>query len=131
MARSRRRAAGVLVGLGVLVSACGKNVREPGSPPAPEPVAEAPRGQVVYETRCAPCHGAGGGGDGPAAASLDPKPRNFHDPGFWKGRTRDQLRLVVEQGRPGTLMAPFAGVLAQAEIDDVVAYLESFRPAGS
>jgi mono/diheme cytochrome c family protein len=38
------------------------------------------------------------------------------------------LRLVVVQGRPGTLMAPFAGVLSDAEIDDVVAYVESFRP---
>jgi mono/diheme cytochrome c family protein len=131
MAPRRRRAAGVLVALGVLASACGKNVREPGSSPEPGASADGPRGQLVYETRCAPCHGAGGGGDGPAAAALDPKPRNFHDPAFWKGRTREQLRLVVEQGRPGTLMAPFAGVLAPAEIDDVVAYLEGFRPAGS
>ena len=50
---------------------------------------------------------------------------------FWKGRTREQLRLVVEQGKPGTLMAPFEGALTSAEIDDVVAYLQTFRPAGS
>jgi len=86
--------------------------------------------RAVYETRCAPCHGSGGTGDGPAAAAITPKPRNFRDAQFWKGRTREQLRLVVKQGRPGTLMAPFEGVLSEAEIDDVVAYLESFRPAG-
>jgi len=28
-------------------------------------------------------------------------------------------------------MAPFEGALSPAEIDDVVAYLQSFRPAGS
>lgn len=86
-------------------------------------------GKVVYETRCAPCHGPEGMGDGPAAAALTPKPRNFRDAGFWNGRTVPQLRLAVRDGRPGTLMAPFAGVLSDAEIDDVVAYLQSFRPS--
>ena len=94
----------------------------------PAGAAEAPRGKSVYEIRCAPCHGAEGGGDGPAAAAITPRPRNFRDPAFWTGRTPEQLRLTVTQGRPGTLMAPFEGVLSKAEIDDVVAYLQSFRP---
>ena len=86
-------------------------------------------GKVVYEIRCAPCHGSAGTGDGPAAAALEPKPRNFRDPGFWRGRSRTSLKLTVEQGRPGTMMSPFKGVLSDAEIDDVVSYVESFRPA--
>ena len=90
--------------------------------------ADVSKGKVVFETRCAPCHGDRGAGDGPAAAALDPKPRNFLDPSFWNGRTAAQLKLVVKQGKPGTLMAPFAGVLTDAEIDDVVSYVESFRP---
>jgi high-affinity iron transporter len=87
------------------------------------------QGQIVYETRCAPCHGADGAGDGPAAAAITPKPRNFRDPAFWSGRTAQQLRLVVRDGRPGTMMAPFAGALSDAQIDDVVAYLQRFRAA--
>ena len=110
----------------LLLLACGG-----GGAAGPAPAGEAGRGQVVYETRCAPCHGPGGGGDGPAAVAIEPRPRNFRDPDFWKGRTREQLRMAVEQGKPGTLMAPFAGALSAAEIDDVVAYLQSFRPAGS
>ena len=86
-------------------------------------------GKAVYEIRCAPCHGSGGTGDGPAAAALVPKPRNFRDPVFWRGRSRASLKLTVEQGRPGTMMSPFKGVLSDAEIDDVVRYVESFRPA--
>jgi high-affinity iron transporter len=90
--------------------------------------ADAARGKSVYESRCAPCHGDQGGGDGPAAAAIEPKPRNFLAPAFWQGRTTTQLRLVVKDGKPGTLMAPFAGVLSDAEIADVVAYVETFRP---
>jgi mono/diheme cytochrome c family protein len=90
--------------------------------------ADPARGKEVYDVRCSPCHGEGGGGDGPAAAAIEPKPRNFRDPAFWRARTTQQLRLVVVHGRPGTLMAPFAGVLSDAEIDDVVAYVESLRP---
>src|SRR5437763_310034 len=103
------------------------------------------RAQPDNKARCPCCVGAKprvqargvsygeseGGGDGPAAAAIEPRPRNCRDPAFWKGRTREQLRLVVEQGKPGTLMAPFEGALSPAEIDDVVAYLQSFRPAGS
>jgi high-affinity iron transporter len=90
---------------------------------------DAAVGKRVYAERCAPCHGAGGGGDGPAAAAIAPPPRNFRDPDFWKTRTPAQIRVTVRDGRPGTMMAPFAGTLSDAEIDAVVAYLSTFRPA--
>ena len=35
------------------------------------------RGAEVYQANCASCHGALGGGDGPAAGGLDPKPANL------------------------------------------------------
>jgi mono/diheme cytochrome c family protein len=127
MRASRRRLAPVLVGPVALLVACGSGTAGPGAASG----TDVARGQLVYDTRCAPCHGSGGGGDGPAAAAIEPKPRNFRDPAFWKGRTRQQLRVVVAEGKPGTLMPPFEGTLSPAEIDDVVAYLESFRPAGS
>lgn len=99
------------------------------APLAAAHAADAAKGRVVYETRCAPCHGSDGRGDGPAAAAITPPPRNFRDPAFWNGRTPHQLEATVKDGRPGTLMAPFKDVLSQAEIDDVVAYLQSFKPA--
>ena len=85
-------------------------------------------GRVVYDQRCAACHGSSGAGDGPAAAAMEPHPRNLRDPDFWRGRTAAQLRQVVRDGKPGTLMAPFAGALSDAEVDAVVAFLQSFRP---
>jgi cytochrome c oxidase cbb3-type subunit 2 len=35
------------------------------------------RGKEVYERRCIGCHGVKGDGNGPAAAFLNPRPRNF------------------------------------------------------
>jgi mono/diheme cytochrome c family protein len=106
--------------------ACGGDERR-----TPGRASDTEAGKAVYETRCAPCHGMDGGGDGPAAAAIDPRPRNFRDPDFWRARTPQQLRLVVKQGKPGTLMAPFEGVLSDAEIDDVIGYVQHFRPSGS
>src|SRR5438477_12657114 len=36
-------------------------------------------GAKVYTERCVLCHGPNGKGDGPAAAGLNPKPRNHTD----------------------------------------------------
>jgi high-affinity iron transporter len=33
----------------------------------------------LYQSQCSACHGPQGQGDGPAAASLDPSPSNFHE----------------------------------------------------
>jgi mono/diheme cytochrome c family protein len=34
-------------------------------------------GNAIYTTHCAPCHGKGGGGDGPEGEGLDPSPGNL------------------------------------------------------
>ena len=110
----------------VMVAGCGGGGTEERRA---APAADVVRGQVVYETRCAPCHGTEGRGDGPAAAGINPRPRNFHEQEFWRGRTVEQLRLVVRQGKPGTLMPPFDGAVDGEEIEDVVAFIQRFRPA--
>jgi mono/diheme cytochrome c family protein len=38
------------------------------------------RGEVLFKQNCTSCHGDAGRGDGPAAATLNPKPRNFTQP---------------------------------------------------
>ena len=89
---------------------------------------ETRTGSAVYAERCAPCHGDAGAGDGPAAAALEPRPRNFRDASFWANRTDDQLRQVVRDGKPGTMMSPFKDALSQPEIDAVVVYVRGFAP---
>ena len=116
----------VAIGLCALAYACGGDAAQHAEQRAQAPAAD---GKAIYDTRCSPCHGMDGAGDGPAAAAITPKPRNFRDPDFWKARTDTQLHVVVKEGRPGTLMPPFEGVVSDAEIDAVVAYLRTFRPA--
>ncbi len=69
-----------------------------------------PTAESVWQTRCSLCHGAGGLGDGPAAAALKPKPRNFADAKWQKTVTDDYLKGVIVNGGASVgkspLMAP-------------------------
>jgi mono/diheme cytochrome c family protein len=86
-------------------------------------------GERVYAERCSGCHGDDGKGDGPAAAALVPKPRNFHDAAFWRDRKPEDLKTIVKRGKPGTMMPGFDGVLSDAEIDAALARVRRFAPA--
>lgn len=86
---------------------------EPTSPIAATPELVA-SGAPIYGRQCAPCHGAKGGGDGPAAYLLYPKPRNFQNGPFrfvstWEGvPTDDDLYRVISRGIPGSAMPSWA-----------------------
>lgn len=68
---------------------------EPSTGPAQDPAAEATQ---IFATRCTPCHGATGGGDGPASATLNPHPRNFHD-GAWQTSVTDgHIEQIIQFG---------------------------------
>lgn len=56
-------------------------------------------GKAQYEQQCASCHGAAGNGQGPAAAGLKPKPRNFTAGEGWKnGRKPTAVFKTLTQG---------------------------------
>jgi mono/diheme cytochrome c family protein len=68
----------------------------PPPPPAPSPaMVEA---QNLYGTVCATCHGPGGRGDGPAAANLNPKARDYTDKA-WQASVGDaEIRKTILEG---------------------------------
>jgi len=86
-------------------------------------------GARLYADRCSGCHGDDGKGDGPAAAAVEPKPRNFRSPDFWHDRTDAGLRAVVLRGKPGTMMPPFAGIMSDEEVEAVVSFIRHFDPS--
>jgi len=71
------------------------------------------RGNELFHTQCVMCHGPQGHGDGPAAAGLNPKPRNFTAPeSQWKnGRKPSQMFETVTKGLGG--MPSFASTPAE------------------
>src|SRR5262245_1660534 len=75
------------------------------------PGAQASEGQVIFEQRCAACHGIAGDGTGPGAERLFVKPRDFtRDEYKIKSTvgdefpTREDLIQVISEGMPGSSM---------------------------
>lgn len=88
-------------------------------------------GKSVYNGKggCVTCHGIDGDGKGPAAASMNPSPRNFQHHGFWRHRTEGEIFWAIKYGSPGTAMIAFGSVLSDNEIWALIQYERTF--AGS
>lgn len=57
------------------------------------------RGREIFRANCTSCHGESGMGDGPSAASLNPKPRNFHSlQGWTNGSKVSQIFKTLQEG---------------------------------
>ena len=67
----------------------------PAAEPAVDFKAEA---ETMFRTRCVVCHGEKGQGDGPGAAALNPKPRNYTDAAWQASVTDDQIGSVILNG---------------------------------
>ncbi|MCB1153959.1 c-type cytochrome [bacterium] len=52
----------------------------------------------IFDTRCMPCHGAKGAGDGPASKGLTPPPRNFQDSEWQKSVTDEHIEKIIKYG---------------------------------
>jgi mono/diheme cytochrome c family protein len=91
----------------------------------PELIAE---GKSLYSVNCASCHGNTGHGDGPAAAALNPKPRNFTT-GEWRyGGGLARVVRTISEGSPGTAMAAFANIPMSDRVK-LAHYVRSLGPS--
>ena len=84
----------------------------------------AAKAKTLYSDRCVLCHGANGGGDGPAASGLNPKPRNFQDAAWQQGRTDEQIEKAIVSGGAGAglspLMPPNPDLAKRAEVREAL-----------
>jgi len=79
----------------VWTAGCGQDT---GGGTAVEAQAEAAK---IFIQRCSTCHGSNGAGDGPAAASLSPKPRNLQD-AAWQASVDDAyIEKIIKVGGLG------------------------------
>jgi mono/diheme cytochrome c family protein len=90
--------------LGAWVAACGGDGGAPAAEAEKQPTSTAvtaallERGVTVYKANCIPCHGPLGKGDGPSAASLNPKPRDHTNREYMDGVSDEQIAATVVQG---------------------------------
>jgi hypothetical protein len=88
--------------------------------------AQIERGEQLFKVDCAPCHGLNGAGDGPAAASLNPKPRDFHSNTGWvNGRLLSDMFKTVSEGITGSAMVSFASSIPASDRLAIVDYVRS------
>jgi len=85
------------------------------------------KGKGAFGINCASCHGMAGAGDGPAAAALNPKPRNFTE-GYWRyGGGLARVTRTISEGSPGTAMSAFPGLPLEDRVA-IAHYVRSLAP---
>lgn len=94
------------------------------------------RGAEVYQQFCMQCHGVTGDGNGPAAAYLNPKPRDyrkgifkFTSTGYGNKPRREDLMNTIVRGVTGTSMPSFK-LLSQRDLNAVVDYVLALTHRG-
>jgi mono/diheme cytochrome c family protein len=83
-------------------------------------------GKTIYEKHCVHCHGLQGKGDGSMGRLLKPPATDFTSSASRK-KPAASLRQIIENGKPGTGMAPWKDQVTDADIADVLAYLAMLR----
>ena len=78
----------------------------------------ATEGQVLYETKCAQCHGKDGVAKPPGKGS-----RNFNDPAFQGSSTAESIAKITSEGRGK--MPGYGSKLSPEQIRAVAAHVKS------
>lgn len=93
--------------------------------------AVTPEVKEMFKARCATCHGEDGKGDGPAAAALNPKPRNYTDVAWQNTVKDDEIKKAITMGGAAVGKSPIMpaspDLADKPELDGLVAYVRSFK----
>jgi len=109
------------LGFGVL-----RALAQPVPEPPPPGVIGDPflmEGREVFLSRCVPCHGVSGKGDGPMATFFSADQVGDLTDGKWKhGDKPEDVLRVIRAGVPNTRMAPWGALLEDSQIRAVAGY---------
>lgn len=96
-------------------------------PLPPATPSQIEKGEKIYQTSCAACHGTTGKGDGPAAAALPNKPADFTN-SFHSSFYSDRGRIhIIKKGVTGTPMVSWEKSLSEEDIQAVYYYVRSLK----
>jgi mono/diheme cytochrome c family protein len=85
----------------------------------------AGEGAKIFKTNCETCHGPQGHGDGPAGAALDPGPKDLSK--LQKVASDDYLFWRISEGKEGTSMVAWKGILTEEQIWQVISFIRSLK----
>jgi cytochrome c553 len=97
------------------LAACGAPSEAPATGSGAPVVSAAEQARAMYQTVCATCHGDAGRGNGPAVATLQPRPRDYTDRAWQAGVTDDQIEQVIVMG--GAALGKSPMMPAQRELE--------------
>jgi mono/diheme cytochrome c family protein len=83
------------------------------------------KGEALYDTECAACHGDTGKGNGPDAQSLDVKPTSFANQEFMARKTNRDFFTAISNGVQDVMPA-YGEKFSEEERWAIAAYLRSF-----
>ena len=91
------------------------------------PSVAAEQATSLFTELCAVCHGAGGKGDGPSAAGLNPKPADFTDCKVMRDQSEETLFRIIKQGSQSvgrsSVMPAWGEALSDGQIRDLLAVI--------
>lgn len=93
--------------------------------PVPMTEASVKRGEALFTTFCAPCHGADGKGQGPVSAKFVPPPPL--DGPATKGRTDGYIYATIQLGSLSTIMPAYGYRMTGQEMWDLVNYVRRLQ----
>jgi len=125
---SRGYAILVLAGLAVGVGVLGVERLRHHEPPV-SPSQTGDRGQILYETHCAICHGPAGKGDGAGAKVIRQSMRDFSNPAAMRDVEDRFLFEIIKKGSSqfgrSNAMPSWGMKLSDEEIRAVVAHIRT------
>ena len=127
----------IIIILGALMlAACGASATEAVETPASVPAEfagatnpfgseAADEGAELFKANCELCHGGAGHGDGVAGQSLEPRPKNLATLQATVGD--DFLFWRIHEGKPGTAMVAWNGILTDEQIWQIVSFIRTLK----
>jgi mono/diheme cytochrome c family protein len=129
----------------LIAAACGKNEKPPKPLEGPSTQETAPgvprkppadpnrpsEAKLLFANVCSQCHGLEGKGDGPAAETLNPKPRNYTDPAWQASVTDAEIKAIIVGGGQAVgksgMMPPNPGLKEREDVlDELVQIIRGF-----